>query len=332
MKILVIRFSSIGDIVLCSPVLRLLRQRFPSAEIWFLTKQKYKSLVEFNPHLSGVLSLDDSLSSVQKEIKQHNFGLIIDLHLSLRSRWISLLAGKPVLSYAKENWSKWLLVRFGIQRMSGRHVVDRYVDALKPLGISPDQKGLEFYPCDCEEPVAEELPAFVFNQKFTLCSIGGTHQTKKMPAAKWIELCQQLPGPVVLAGSKEDLQLAEEIIEGMKKSGREMFDACGKFTLGGTAYLIRWSALVISHDTGLMHIAAAFGKPVVCIWGNTVPVFGFEPYRTPHFNLEVANLNCRPCARTGFEACPKGHFRCMQEQNFAQSGFWEFAQSAIGIF
>ena len=329
MKILVIRFSSIGDIVLCSPVLRLLRQRFPSAEIWFLTKRKYKSLVEFNPHLTGILSLEDSLASVRQELKQQNFDLIIDLHGSLRSRWLCLLSGKPVLSYAKENRSKWLLVKFGIRRMSGRHVVDRYVDALKPLGISPDQKGLEYYPCDCEEPVAEELPDFVFNQKFILCSIGGTHQTKKMPAAKWIELCQLLPGPVVLAGGKDDLPLAEEIITGMKKSGKEIFDACGKFTLGGTAHLIRWSALVISHDTGLMHIAAAFGKPVVCIWGNTVPAFGFEPYRTPHFNLEVANLHCRPCARTGFEVCPKGHFRCMQEQNMRQPGLMDFIQNAL---
>lgn len=315
--------------MLCSPVLRALRRHYPSAEIWFLSKKKFKSILEFNPHLNGSIYLDDSLAEVGKKIRKEQFDLIIDLHLSLRSRWISMTSGKPVLSYKKENLAKWLLIRLGINCMSGRHVVQRYLDALKPIGILPDEQGLEFFPCDCEEPLAEELPEFISEQKFALLSIGGTYQTKKMPASKWADLCSLLPCPIVLAGGSEDLPLSEEIRAFLPNAGKLIFNACGKFSLGGTAHLIRRSALVISHDTGLMHIAAAFQKPVICIWGNTVPAFGFEPYRVRHFNLEVSNLNCRPCSRTGFSECPKGHFRCMMEQNLHQPALKEFINRAL---
>jgi ADP-heptose:LPS heptosyltransferase len=329
LKILVIRFSSIGDIVLCSPVLRCLKNAFPKTEIHFLTKKKFAGLLEFNPHLKKIHALDESLSALKQNLKEEEFDLIIDLHSSLRSRWLCLLLGRPVLSVRKRGFDKWLLVRFGWNRLGSEHVVERYMKTLKPLGIEPDNKGLEFYPCDCEKPQASELPAFYEEGNFAVFSIGGTHFTKRMPSPKWMEFLLKFPCPVILAGGKEDMEEAARIEKAGKLAGKSVFNACGKFTIGGTAHLIRQSKLVISHDTGMMHIAAAFQKPVVCIWGNTVPAFGFYPWKTPHFNLEVKHLTCRPCTRIGKGSCPKGHFFCMEQQDLQQEGLWNFIRQAL---
>lgn len=329
MKILVIRFSSIGDIVLCSPVLRCLKKALPATEIHFLTKKKFAGLLEFNPYLTKTHSLGDSLSEISHELKKENFDLIIDLHSSLRSRWLSLLLNKPVLGVRKGSLSKWLLVHFGWNRLSAGHMADRYLKTIRPIGIEPDQEGLDFFPCDCEKPLEEELPDFVRNEKYAVFSIGGTHFTKRMPVARWIELMLEMHHPIVLAGGKEDLPAAEAIAKAGMLAGKKIFNACGKYTIGGTAHLIRNSNLVISHDTGLMHIAAAFQKPVVCIWGNTVPAFGFYPWKTPYFNLEVKNLSCRPCTRIGKPACPKGHFHCMNQQDLRQEPLWNFIREAL---
>jgi len=329
LKILVIRFSSIGDIVLCSPILRALKEKYPEAEIQFLTKRKFLPLVEFNPNLSGSILLDDSLRKVVRQVRHHHFDLIIDLHNNLRSRWIGLLSGKPVLTYQKENWAKWLLIKTGKNRLSGKHVVERYFDSVRPLGIVPAPFGLEFYACDCEEPEESQLPEFTRTGKYAVLSIGGTHATKKMPAEKWMELCLFLSCPIILAGGPEDESLAIEIINGSAKKTDRIFNACGKFSIGGTAHLLKNAALVISHDTGLMHIASAYRVPVVCIWGNTVPDFGFQPYKTRHFNLEVKDLDCRPCSRTGLDVCPKAHFKCMKEQNMQSPELWKFINQVL---
>ena len=329
MKILVIRFSSIGDIVLCSPVLRCLKNALPATEIHFLTKKKFAGLLEFNPHLKKIHALDESLKEVRQNLKDEHFDLIIDLHSSLRSRWICLLLGRPVLSVKKRNFDKWLLVRFGWNRLGTEHVVERYMQTLKPLKIEADNEGLEFYPCDCEKPEDSELPDFYKDGHFAVFSIGGTHFTKRMPAPKWMELLHKFPCPVIIAGGKEDMEEAARIEKAGKLAGKTIFNACGKFTIGGTAHLIRQSKLIVSHDTGLMHIAAAFQKPVVCIWGNTVPAFGFYPWKTDYYNLEVKNLSCRPCTRIGKASCPKGHFFCMDHQDLRQEGLWNFINKAL---
>ena len=329
MKILVIRFSSIGDIVLCSPVLRCLRKRFPDAEIHFLTKKKFTGLLEFNPHINKIHGLEGSISPMLRELKSEKFDLLIDLHSSLRSKFLSLMLGKPALAYQKENFNKSLLVLFKKNRMSGRHVVDRYFDVVKPLGITNDFLGLEFYPCDCEIPGNDEIPPNIQAGQYAVFSIGGTHSTKRMPAAKWIEIAEKMPVPILIAGGREDISEAEKIESGGKSLGKSVFNACGKFSIGGSAHLVKNASLVISHDTGLMHIASAFKKPVVCIWGNTVPAFGMWPYQTANFNMEVSGLSCRPCSRIGFDQCPKKHFNCMNLQDTSQAGLWSFVLDAL---
>lgn len=329
MKILVIRFSSIGDIVLTSPVLRCLKEQLPDAEIHFLTKKRFYVLLEFNPTVSTVIPFSDGLFRLVYKLRQEKYDLVIDLHHNLRSFAVKFGLGVPSFSFEKLNLEKWLLVRFKKNLMPNRHIVERYLDTVAPLGVENDGKGLAYYPCSCEEPEKNSIPEVFWQKPYVVASIGGTHATKRMPVAKWVELLKQINVPILICGGKEDRESGSGMETGLLQIGKTVHNACGAFTLGGTAYLIKQAALVISHDTGLMHIAAAYKRPVLAIWGNTVPEFGMYPYKTPFLNLEVRNLACRPCSKIGFSACPEGHFRCMNDLSLEEPVVKAFIEGAL---
>jgi ADP-heptose:LPS heptosyltransferase len=145
--------------------------------------------------------------------------------------------------------------------------------------------------------------------------IGGKHNTKVFPSEKVIEVCNHLQKPVILLGGNEDRDRGDLIAAAC---GERVYNACGQFTLNQSASLVKQSAAVLTNDTGLMHIAAAFRKPVVSVWGNTIPGFGMYPLlpqATENLSCiaEVKDLFCRPCSKIGFEKCPKQHFRCMND-------------------
>jgi ADP-heptose:LPS heptosyltransferase len=314
-KILVIRFSSIGDIVLTSPILRCLKSQLGDSEIHFLTKSKFKSLVEFDPHVDKIFGLSSSLEEIIPALKKENYDFVVDLHNNFRSRWIRFRLGKPGASFPKLNTLKWIWVHLKTNRMPSNHIVDRYFKATEKLGIQNDGNGLSFYPCSCEQPDSTQIPKLFQDGGFTLFSIGGTHFTKRMPVKKWIELFPLAKSPICIIGGVEDRETGDFIEKAGLKAGIAIWNSCGQFSIGGSAWLIQKSCLVFTHDTGMMHIAAAYKKPVVAIWGNTSPQLGMYPYQTPHFNMEVANLSCRPCSKIGFDKCPKDHFKCMNDQN-----------------
>jgi ADP-heptose:LPS heptosyltransferase len=314
-KILVIRFSSIGDIVLTSPVIRCLKSQLPDSEIHFLTKHKFTQLLEFDPNISKVIGFSGKLENLIPTLKEEQYDYIVDLHNNLRSRWIRFRLRKPGASFPKLNVLKWLWVQFKVEALPPIHVVDRYFLAAKALGIKNDGKGLSFFPCDCEKPNSDQLPEPFQNRPYVIFAIGGTHFTKRLPAHKWIELYSLLRWPVCIVGGKEDWATGATLVEAAKKTGLPVWNACGAFSIGGSAWLIQNSVLVFSNDTGMMHIAAAFKKPIVAFWGNTSPKLGMYPYETNYIDMEVADLSCRPCSKIGFDTCPKGHFRCMNNQD-----------------
>ena len=329
MKVLVLRFSSIGDIVLTSPVLRCLKEQLVGIEIHFLTKKKFFNLLEHNPRILKIFTFENSLSKVIPQLKSENYDLVIDLHNNLRTNYLKFLLGKPSFSFEKLNFRKWILVNLKKDLMPNVHIVERYLETVKILGVKNDGKGLEFYPCDCEKVEESDYPVEIQGLPYTILSIGGTHFTKKMPLAKWLELANQVALPLVIIGGKEDLETANELESDLKKVGKKVWNTCGKFTIGGSAHLIKNAALVITHDTGMMHIAAAFQIPTVAIWGNTTPKLGMYPYKTQYITLEVNDLDCRPCSKIGFSACPQSHFNCMMKQDFSQKALQIFIAQAI---
>ncbi|PKV66567.1 glycosyltransferase family 9 protein [Pontibacter ramchanderi] len=321
-KILILRFSSIGDIVLTTPVVRCIKQQVPDAEVHYCTKQAFRGILEPNPYIDKVHTLGDSLSELVQQLKAENFDFVVDLHNNLRTRIIKTRLGKSSKSFDKLNFEKWLMVNLKVNRLPDMHIVDRYLAAAAPLGIQDDGKGLDYFiPADAEVDI-NTLPVG-FQNRYTAFAIGAQHYTKRLPTERIIELCAQLQQPIILLGGKEDAAVGEEIAAHFEPASINnqqstiILNACGRYSLAGSASLVRQAKQVVSHDTGLMHIAAAFQKDIISVWGNTIPEFGMYPFRTRYKVLEVNGLPCRPCSKIGYSKCPQGHFKCMRDIDFS---------------
>lgn len=316
MKFLIIRFSSIGDIVLTTPVIRCLKKQVAGAEVHYLTKKNFKGLVENNPYVDKVHVLEDDINEVIADLKQENFDYIIDLHYNLRTLRIKRALKKvPSFSFNKLNFKKWLLTALKINRLPKVHIVDRYLATLQSFGVVNDGEGLDYFIPNKDVVNYSDLPAS-HHAGFIGIVIGAALNTKKLPIEKIMALCSNIPHPVILLGGPEDKRDGELIAETDKV---KVYNACGKFNLNESADLVRKSKFIITHDTGLMHVAAAFKKRVISVWGNTVPAFGMTTYYGKYdiqsTKYEVKGLGCRPCSKIGYDKCPLGHFRCMEEQD-----------------
>jgi ADP-heptose:LPS heptosyltransferase len=308
MKVLIVRFSSIGDIVLTTPVIRCLRKQ-TGAEIHYLTKEGFGGIIQPNPHVQKVYTIRKHIGEVLSRLEQERYDYVIDLHKNLRTVLLQIRLGKKALTFDKANLQKWMMVHFKKPAKGVAHIVRRYIQALKPLGVRYDGAGLDYFLQPAGENFA--LPP----SPFVCFAIGGTHATKRMPVEKIVALCRQLTVPVYLLGGRED-QPVGEVVAG---AVAQVYNRCGHLTLSDSARMISHADLVLTHDTGLMHIAAAFEKPILSIWGNTVPEFGMTPFFPDGSGVqsdlaEVRDLSCRPCSKIGYSACPKGHFRCMRDQ------------------
>lgn len=312
-KFLILRFSSIGDIVLTTPVIRCLKTQYPNAEVHYCSKVQFKSLLEENPYIDQCWYYEGSIWPLLKQLRNENFDFVLDLHTNVRTLAIKAALGITSYSFPKLNIQKWLLTNFKIDKMPPVHIVDRYMSTVTALGVVNDNKGLDYFIPYRDEVESDWLPPS-HRAGFVAFAIGGQHATKRLPTPRLIELCKKINFPTVLLGGKEDFDTGEEIRQAL--GDQLIFNGCGKYNLNQSASLVKQSLLVFSHDTGLMHIAAAFKKKVYSIWGNTTPKFGMYPYKTPHVILENNSLDCRPCSKIGHSKCPKGHFKCMNELSF----------------
>lgn len=318
MKVLVLRFSSIGDIVLTSPVLRCLKLQKHDVELHVATKNAFADLVRYSPYVDKVHELGDDVAELTTRLKAERFDQVIDLHHNLRTARIKRALGVPAQSFSKLNIEKWLLVNLKMDRMPKSHIVDRYMRTVEHLGVKNDGQGLELYIPTDRSISLKSLPGTHHNG-YVAMAIGAAHATKRLPEHRLIELARLIEGPIVLVGGKEDQAVARNIASAV---GGRVYDATGKHDILGSASLIAQAESVIAHDSGAMHIAAAFKKPVVSIWGNTVPQFGMGPYIPTHPErahiAQVTGLSCRPCSKIGHDRCPLGHFRCMEQHDLAQ--------------
>ena len=312
-KFLIIRLSSIGDIVLTSPVVRCLRQQVPDAEVHFLVKSKFLSVVQHNPYIDKVQVLAQSWELMIEELKTEEYDYIIDLHHNSKTLRIKSALKVKAFSFYKLNIQKYLLTALKINLLPTLHIVDRYMDTLKSFGVKNDGKGLDYFISEKEKTNKSDIPASHGAGYYALV-IGAAHGTKKWPVHKWMAFCEKINHPVILLGGNEDKEAGEQIasVDPIK-----VYNACGKFSLNESADLVNKAKLVVSHDTGLMHIAAAYKKPIISLWGNTVPAFGMTPYygnaMIAQQQLEVKGLWCRPCSKIGYAKCPLGHFKCMEK-------------------
>jgi ADP-heptose:LPS heptosyltransferase len=315
-KILVVRFSSIGDVVLTSPVLRAIKNQIPDVEIHFLTKFGFLPLVETNPNLSKVYTIEKSIKEVVASLKMERYDYVIDLHNNVRTLSLKLKLGIKSYSFPKLNFKKWMLVRFKINRMPQKHIVDRYFESISKLGVTNDGRPGELFISAADSVSVMES----FNceeNAFLAVAIGAQFQTKQMPIALLKNVLKDILIPIVLIGGKEDSQKASELIQMLPE--KRIFSACGKFSLMQSASIVKKAKVLLTGDTGMMHIAACFDRNIVSVWGNTVPELGMYPYlpsKKKRFSIhKVHGLACSPCSKIGYQKCPKGHFKCMSLQN-----------------
>lgn len=309
MKILLIRFSSIGDIVLTTPVVRSLRHRYPEAEISFVCKPGMQQVLKGNPYLSDIFPYVPGNRESLSALKSKGFDCVVDLQKNRRSRRLCRQLGLPRHTFPKCNFRKLLLVLFKWNLMPQKHIVDRYFEAVRFLSVYPDGEGLDFFyaPEDAEMLKSYRLPA-----DYVAVAVGSRHATKQMPAEILDAVTAGSKRPVVFLGDKDDALIVEPIC--LRYPDRT-FNLCGKVSLGVSAACVEAASKVLTGDTGLMHIASAYRKNIVSVWGNTVPAFGMTPYlpQCPENSHIVENRHCwcRPCSKLGYKHCPLGHFRCM---------------------
>ncbi len=307
-KFLIIRLSSIGDIVLTSPVIRALKTQVEDAEVHFFVKKQFAETVIHNPYIDKVHYFDGNLKANIEAFKSEGIDYVIDLHKNFRSLRVRNALKVPDFSFNKLNYEKWVAVRFKkLSLLPDVHIVDRYFDAVKPFDVANDHKGLDYFIDEEADRVALDVNDYV------VLVAGAKHATKRIPVDLAVQIISGINRPVVILGGKEEVELANEI---KQQATGTVLNFAGKLRLNQSAYVIRHAAGVITPDTGLMHIAAAYRKHIASVWGNTIPEFGMYPYMPGNKSrmFEVEGLRCRPCSKLGYEKCPKKHFDCMMQQ------------------
>lgn len=292
-----------------------MKQQLPGAEVHYLTKSSFADVVKANPNIDKIWLAEKNNDALITQLKAEKFDFIADLHHNIRSFRFRNALGVKSAAFNKLNIEKWLMVNFKFNRLPEEHIVNRYMQTVKSLGVIYDGKGLDYFINLDDEISLETLPA-PWRNGYVGFVIGAKHYTKRLPAEKIIEIINLMKLPVILLGGKEDIDAANEIIA---ETNGFSFSACGNYRLAQSASLVRQSKFIITHDTGLMHIAAAFNKKIISVWGNTIPEFGMAPFlaggKGASVIMENKLLNCRPCSKIGYEKCPRGHFLCMQDIN-----------------
>lgn len=313
-RYLIIRFSSIGDIILTTPVIRCLHEQVEGAEIHYLTKEKFAPVLKANPHIAKIHTLGDSFSETIKALKAEEFDYIIDLHHNLRSARVKQELKRMYFNVNKLNFRKWLLVNWHIDRMPEVHIVDRYLETVTLFDAHNDGIGLDYYIPENDKFTPEQFPES-FRQGYIALVTGAGHATKMLPEERLSALVGLLDYPVVLIGGPDDQESASRIAA--NHPGKPIWNTCGELTINQSASVVQQAACVVSHDTGMMHAAAAFKKKIVTIWGNTDPRFGMSAYQPDpdSVDFEITGLSCRPCSKIGYRNCPKKHFRCMLDHD-----------------
>lgn len=306
-KILCIRFSSIGDIILTTPIVRALKSKFPDAEIHVVTKAQNVQMWDENPYVFAVHAFEGSILKLANKLRKIGFDAIVDLHKNLRSHFLCALLFKWPYQINKYTAERKLYVNKKINQIPQKHLVDRNFDSLKSLSLEKDQRGLDFFIPKNQEINPKEIGV---NGKYIVYAIGAQHITKVLSYPKMIELCDRLQVQMVLIGDEWDAHYGYRLSTLFPE---KVIDYCNKTTIAQSASLIKQAEFVITHDSSMMHVAAALKKKIFVIWGSTHIDFGMYPYQTEFVSISNEELACRPCTTQGTNFCPLVHFDCMNK-------------------
>lgn len=322
-KILVIRLSSMGDILLSTPLLRQIKARYDKSEIDYVVKKRFADLLRFNPYINRLLEFDEGdmqndLGALRKQLKVKRYDAVLDLHNNWRSNYLRLgLNAKYTKQIHKDKLRQICLVYMKKNRYGTiTSVPFRYLQVGRDLEIADDGKGLEIYwDHECENEVKDLFRKKNFDgesRSYICIAPGAGFFTKRWPVEYFqslVKMIQQQSGDkVVIMGGTEDRYLHD-----IFPSGDRVLNLSGELKLLHSAVILSRAKGLVVNDTGLMHMATAVNTPVVAIFGCTVEELGFFPFRGKSCVVQVEKLYCRPCSHIGRKKCPENHFRCMRE-------------------
>lgn len=322
-KILVVRLSSIGDIILTTPLLRSLKTAFPHARITFVIKKQYEELLVSCPYIDELVTFDKKdgfggLNKLKTYLRNQHFDLFLDIHKNWRSRYLRLgLHAKNIRSYQKLIFRRTLLIWFKINFYGKvKPVYERYFDSVKDLGLRYDGQGTEIHIAEGASKKVKEIltgKGYDFINPLIVICPSANHYNKRWKSSGFVETAQFLirnkSAFVVVHGGTEDMKLCAEISDSI---GHKACSLAGSLSLAESASLLQFSRLVIANDTGLLHMAQSQKRPVIGIYGPTTRELGYFPIEKESTVIEIP-VSCRPCTHNGLETCPKKHFRCMNE-------------------
>ncbi len=323
-KTLIIRMSSIGDIVLTTPLIRTFKKKFPDGRLDFVIRKEFADLLRYNPYIDTLYEFNAQsgivgLRRLAEQMQHTGYDLIIDAHNNLRSRFIRRRCkAKKIVRINKRIVPRFFLIKFKWKLYRDNvHVVDRYIEPVVQFGVHNDYQGLELHiPDTIREHVSRQFTGIKSVRKtiVALCP-SAKHYTKRWLKEYYVELAEKLVRDynacIVILGGPEDHAYCEDLKRLI--GGEHVLNVAGEVTLLQSAAVLDHCDAVVTNDTGLMHIAAARKRNVVAVFGPTVRELGFFPYGNKSTVIEHTNLSCRPCSHIGTHKCPKGHFRCMKE-------------------
>jgi lipopolysaccharide heptosyltransferase II len=317
MKILIIRLSAMGDIILTTPIVRFIKSKYPDSKIDFLSSKQFIDIYVDNPYINKIISYDKS-SNISQILNQKSelisefgtYDIIIDLQNNLRSKIFKFGLGKSYYNISKKRLHKLMLVNFKRSCFETAHIVDNYYHSIMALKTIKDNLGTELF----LDSIYDIIDTNIYGKKPIIAIAPGAHHfTKRMPVTKYIQIINSINSKIdchfALIGANDDSDLCSEIIS--KLDNIEFINLCGKLSIRQTAKAIKQCTAIITNDTGVLHIASAVNIPIAAVFGSTVKEFGFEPYYAEYKIFEV-ELKCRPCTHIGRANCPKGHFNCMR--------------------
>ncbi len=329
-KTLVLRLSSIGDIILSSPLLRVLRKSVGNnARVDFVVRKEYAELVQYSHHLSIVREYDietgyKGLQELAKQLRAEKYDLVVDIHDSIRTKLLRVACNaNDVVVMDKRKFERWLLVNLKRNAYDDNlTVAERYIETVEKYGIKNDDKGLEiFIPDSTLFEISGKMGKLRLNQFEKVIGVcpGSKHFTKRWQKEKFAEVAaraaKNFNAKILLFGGEDEKEDCEFVREEVARrvSEKSATNFAGEFSLLESAAALEFCDVVVTNDSGLMHLAAAKQKKIVAIFGSTVKEFGFAPYGTESVVIENNNLACRPCTHIGRKDCPKGHFKCMED-------------------
>lgn len=288
-KILVIRLSSIGDIVLTSPVIRCLKNQ-TGACVHYLVKPEFKSLLENSPYIDKLHLLNTRLKFTIDEIKRENFDYLIDLHNNIRTIILKKSIRIKSLTYSKQSFKRFLHINLS-SKIKLNHVVNNYFLALTSINVKNDNKGLDYFFSTQPVDLAVE-------PKYICWSVGASHQNKMLSIETIVSICNEIDLPIYLIGGKKEIGIGEKII--FQTKNKYVRNFCGKADLNLSAKIINKCSLLLTNDTGMMHIGAALRRKIISFWGCTKPSQGFRPYLDFPDSVEIIySPHSRPCSKHG---------------------------------